>query len=98
MLNVFQLYSGLATAKVAGTTTSQSVALSAKDYQVRVFNSAASIAFIRFTAGASTAVTTDMPIPPGAVEVFSLNESQTHVSVILASGTGDVYFTSGVGI
>jgi len=65
-------------------------------FQVRVYNTCSTIAFIKF---GGTAATTDMPVPPGVVEVLTVAASVTSVGVILASGSGcTVYFTSGRGI
>lgn len=37
-------------------------------------------------------------IPPGAVEVQTLQQGQRHVAIAVASGTPDVEFTTGLGI
>lgn len=87
---------GLATLAIAGSVASASGTLPQQGGQARIYNAAAAVAYVRFTVGGSTAVATDVPIPPGAVEVFGVGYADT-VSVLLASGTGNVYVTSGEG-
>lgn len=88
---------GSASTSAATSTTSASAALDAYSNNVRVYNAGATAAFIRFAVGATTAVVTDMPIAPGATEVFTKGNA-TVASAILASGTGTVYFTCGEGL
>lgn len=90
--------SGAATVTIAATTTSASATLDANSSQVRVVNAAGgSMAFIRFSTGASTAVATDMPIAPGTDAVFTKGTA-THVAAICATGTATLYFTNGEGM
>lgn len=94
-------FSPVETKTIAATSTSGSATFtagtSATAKQCRVVNLGSSTAFIRFTTGASTAVTTDMPIPTGAVEVFNKGGADT-VSAVCASGTtATLYFTTGEG-
>lgn len=87
---------------IAASTTSATGALPGFDATrvgstVRVYNATASAAFFRSGAGAQTAVATDTFIAPGSTEVFSLAPGVTDVAVILASGSGTVYFQRGGG-
>lgn len=88
---------GAATVSAATSVASASAALDQYSNCVRVYNSGATAAFIRFTVDASTATLTDMPLAPGATEVFTKGTC-TVASAILASGTGTVYFTNGEGL
>ena len=82
------------TVNIAATTSSNSATLAA-GMVVRVYNAGTVPVFIKFGA---TATTSDTPIPPGIVEVFTDPSGATTVAAITASGTATVYFTSGQGI
>ncbi len=58
--------------------------------------SGGNIAFIKFGDSTVTALTTDTPILPGAIMVFSITAEATHVAAI-GSATTTLYFTSGHG-
>jgi hypothetical protein len=61
---------------------------------------ATAIAFIRFTTSAGVAVTTDMPLLNGSVEVFTVPETLTNNGTlyVAAIGTdGTLYITPGIG-
>ena len=64
---------------------------------VRVYNAGAVIVFLQFGDSTVAATTAKMPIPPGAVEVFTLGGA-TYAAVITSSGTADIYFTPGMGV
>jgi hypothetical protein len=92
---------GAATDSIAATTTSGSDALvlpqPADVRQVRVYNAGAATVFIRFGETAPTALVTDLPIPAGAVEMFTIGAKIAHVAAITAAGAATVYFTTGEG-
>ncbi len=69
---------GSVTQILSATGTSSSVTIAnPKNQQVRIAAVAGGqITFIRFAASASAALVTDMPILPGAVEVFSIYQHQ----------------------
>jgi hypothetical protein len=80
------------TSNATGTFT---VAPTGPDFQVRIYNSCSTTAFIRF-GGAAT--TSNIPIPAGTIEVYTVPAFTTTVGVILASGSGcNVYSTLGRG-
>lgn len=88
------------TVKVSGSTTSAAGTLPSLNgsQDLRIYNASSAIAFVRWqNASGPTATTSDIPIPAGGVEVFEANGAQ-YVAVILSTGTGDVYFTSGRGL
>ena len=62
----------------------------------RVFNATAVTVFIQFGDSTVVATTAKMPVPTGAVEVFSIGGA-TYIAGITASGTGTVYATPGYG-
>lgn len=69
--------------------------------QIRVSNTAAVWAYVNFGILGSVVAATvaaSLPIAPGAVEVFTVANEVNAASVILASGTGNVIFTRGVGL
>lgn len=88
------------TVQIPVTTSSASVTLNASQINFnvfRIYNSGSAVAFIRVSIGASTAVgTTDIPIPPGVIEIFSKGFSDT-ISAITLSGTTILYITVGEG-
>ena len=85
------------TVNIAATTSTGNVTLGIGAV-VRVYNAGTVPVFIKFGIAGVTAATTDMPIPPGIVEVFTEPSGATTVAAITASGTATVYFTSGQGI
>lgn len=87
---------GNVTSNVVASTTSATAAMDANALVVRVYNSGSVTAFIRFGRTTATATTSDMPLPPGAVETFSKG-SYDVLAAITASGTATVYVTSGEG-
>lgn len=105
---IFQPYIVATTAvSVSGTTASGALTLPtnqgsatvvtpAGNMTVRVFNATSSIVFIKFGTSAVTAATTDLPIPPGGVEVFAVG-ANTYIAGITSGGTGTLYATPGLG-
>jgi hypothetical protein len=86
------------TVTVGASTTSTNAPLPIRGGDVRVYNATDAIAFVEFAGSAAPVATSaDIPIPPGGVEVFSI-AGASHVAVILAAGTGNVYFTPGRGL
>jgi hypothetical protein len=92
-----------ATVKLAATTTSAQATLSTQRDAtaagfdtVRVYNASGATAFIEFGTD-PTAVSTgaSMPVLAGSIETFGVSGGVTKAAAILASGTGDIYFTSG---
>lgn len=79
---------------VAGTPANSNAPFSPDLY---VYNAGAGLAFIRWGVGAQTALVTDIPIPPGTVQVFSKFNADT-VAAICASGTATVYVITGQGV
>lgn len=78
----------------SGTVTLTTTPLNRKD--VIVYNSGATIAFIKFGGSGVTAATTDTPIAPGLQRAFHVADA-THAAAIMGSGTATVYFTTGFG-
>ncbi|GAA5265102.1 hypothetical protein ACOSOMT5_P1527 [Acidiphilium sp. MT5] len=86
------------TAVIAAGATATSVTLPPGGSSILVFNSAASVAFVRFgMAGETTAQLSDTPVPPGARMLMDAGRLVTAASVVLASGAGSVFFTRGDG-
>lgn len=94
-LSAFSL--GGATTVLSPTTNSNGDAIAPVNGRIRVYNAGGSLAFLRTGIGAQTAVTTDIPIPPGVVEVFSVPANHTHAAAICASGSATLYITAGKG-
>jgi hypothetical protein len=94
-LSAFSL--GGATTVLSPTTNSNGDAIAPVNGRIRVYNAGGSLAFLRTGIGAQTAETTDTPIPPGVVEVFSVPANHTHAAAICASGSATIYITAGKG-
>lgn len=88
---------GAATAPIAATAASASVALDQYSNAVRVVNLGPNKAFIRFTVGASPAVLTDMPIAANSTEVFTKGTATIVSAICAATETAALYFTNGEG-
>ena len=101
-LELFTPYGSNTTAISASNTTASgalNLPSATMTSSVRVYNACSVAAFVMFAASSATATatTSHMPIPAGGVETFELSPNTTHAAVILASGTGTVYFTTGRG-
>jgi hypothetical protein len=95
----FRPYDVTTVAAVTATTAAFPITLNSLAppiVQVRAYNAGPGLAFIGFRGTAT--VTTGMPLPPGAVEIFTLNGDQRSFGLIAASGTtATVYLTPGSG-
>jgi PKD repeat protein len=60
-------------------------------------NAGPSTVFVRWGTGAQTALTTDMPILAGSVEVFTTSPLVDTIAAITASSTATLYITCGEG-
>jgi hypothetical protein len=94
---------GLGTASVTATTSSAATALTLppvppRRMQVRIYNAGAATVFILLGTSGAVATTGNLPVPSGAIEVFSVPEGTTHVATITSSGTAVVYFSPGEGL
>ncbi len=89
-----QPFEPIATVTVAATTSSAAAVLPASD-AILVFNSTSAIAFVAI--GGATATSAGTPIPSGGRQLFAGGLYVTSAAVILASGSGSVYFTAGQG-
>jgi hypothetical protein len=94
-----------ATTTIAASTASVRGAIKKRptgEFQIRIHNAAAALAFYRIGDSTVVATNTDIPLPAGALEVVTVMDSdatpETHVAAILASGTGSIYITSGAGL
>lgn len=98
-MDIFAFNPSGATAALAATTTSASIALPGTEgNNIRVHNSSSGVAFCRWTVGASTAVAADNFVAPGGTEVFTISPLVTIFSAILSTGTGTVYAQRGYGL
>ncbi|WP_354686685.1 hypothetical protein [Cupriavidus necator] len=88
------------TVSIAATTASTSVSVATdqdKASAVRVYNAGPNDVRVRWGAGAQTAVSGDVRVPAGAVEVFSKGNADT-IAAKCDSGTATVEFTTGEGL
>jgi hypothetical protein len=86
------------TLTVAASTTSAGGKLPGGGESVLVYNASAAIAFVHFDAQTTAAtVVADTPVPAGARMLFQVGVFSTYASVVLASGSGNVYFSRGDG-
>lgn len=96
--NFLPAFGGLEAISATTSSTSATLAgleITACDTLV-LYNAAAALAYARWGVGAQTATTSDMPLPPGTLQVFNKGQADT-VAVILASGSGTVYAMPGQG-
>lgn len=85
------------TAQMSVTSSSSSVPVDTKAPCVYVYNSGASMAFVRWTQGASPATVTDLPIPAGSLQVFSKGPADTFSAICASSSTTTLYVAAGAG-
>jgi len=96
------------TKTLSASQTTASVTLDATDVgtaatggganAIRIVNAGPNIAFVRWGTGVQTAVTTDMPLMAGTVEVFAKPATADTVAAICSSGqTATLYVTGGEG-
>jgi hypothetical protein len=86
------------TAMLAASTTSANIGLVGAGTAVLVYNASAATAF--FKLGASTALaaaSSDTPVPAGARMLVDGGPFVSVAATVLASGSGNVYFTLGEG-
>jgi hypothetical protein len=90
---------GGVTTVLTPTTSRDTDTLTNNQGRIRVYSAGPDIGRIRtgVSSADAAAATTDVPIFPGAIEVFSIPSNHTHVSVICASGSTTVYVTTGIG-
>lgn len=82
------------TAVIAASTTSARAAYPAVTAYVRVFNEGTTTAFLRSGDVSVVATsTTGQALGGGKSTVFFHDQNDTHLAVILASGTGNIYFS-----
>jgi hypothetical protein len=86
------------TVSLAATAASGSTALDAYAKVVRLYNKGPNTAFIKFGIGATTATTSDMPLPSGAIETFSKDRADTIAAICAATETATIYITVGEGM
>src|SRR5215210_7411180 len=98
--------SGVTQNIAATTTASAATALvtsntwGGSNGQIRVVHAGATNpVFVAFGVAGMAAPTAAnaMPVMPGVERVFSLGQEQTHVRVIMGTGTATIYFTPGNG-
>ena len=98
---------GAAIVTTTGTPTGLTYTANAavSQQQVQIFNSTAAIAFVIFcssssctaSAGTSGASSSDYPVAAASAEVVTVPQGTTYAAAILASSSGAVYFTPGIG-
>lgn len=86
---------------ISATTSSSSVTLTEPGITgcaaLCLYNAGSVIAFARWGVGAQTATTSDMPLPPGTLQVFNKYDADT-VAAITSSGSATVYVMPGQGV
>ena len=93
----FAYTKGFPSLTLSGTTTSSQVRLDPNSPQVMVDSYGSSdVTYIRWGSGNQTAVTSDMRIPPGTVQVFSKGKADT-LAGICGVSTSTLIITNGTG-
>lgn len=101
-----EVFLPVASVRIDANTTSKRVAMPAEGRHIRVFNNTSTMAWV--TLGGSTVTAAipaadtagpGFPVAPGSVELFrdDPRNTNTHIAVILSSGTGIVNVTVGEG-
>jgi len=92
------------TVAVAANSSGVTVSLNTGGTQIRFYNSGTVPAFAAWGTGSSSAKVPsgatlgDMPIVPGAIEVFNKQWTDNVLSMITASSSATVYVTVGNGV
>ena len=89
--------SGSASLAVTATTGASTATSISPAPQEMVTNTGSNTAFVAFGGSAVAATTTSIPIPAGAIEVFSLDSTMGYVSALTSTSTTQLYFTGGRG-
>lgn len=88
---------GSVTVAVTNSTGATALAATSRT-QVMIDNAGPQPAFIEFgTSGVTAAVATGVRIPVGAIMVFTIDKTVTHIAAITASSTATLYVTVGQG-
>ena len=89
---------------ISATGSSSSITLSTGGTQIRVYNAGTAIAYVRWGSGAQTALVTsvgtpgDLPLFPGAVEVFNKQFSDNTFAAVTGGTACTLYVTVGNGL
>ena len=94
-----------ATASISATTSSLNTPIKQQPsgaHHLRLYNSGASTVFWAVGPAGVQAALTDIPLPPGAIEVVTLANAGaqpiTHIAAITAAGAATLYATTGQGV
>lgn len=91
-----------ATVNLSVTTSSGNVALTGvgTGANVRLYNAGTATVFVAFGTSSAAAATTSagIPIPAGAIEIYTVGPTITYLAAITASGTATLYATTGQGV
>lgn len=88
---------------VAATATSQNIVVAEPTYgtpctDLLISNSTTSVAFVSWGTTAQTATSSSFAVLPGAIMAVDTGTTPiTNIAVILATGTGNVYLSIGIG-
>jgi hypothetical protein len=86
------------TATIAASTSSGNIALIGGGTALLVYNAASETAFFRLGASSDLAASAaDTPVPPGQMMLVDGGPFIRYAAAILASGSGNLYFTIGDG-
>lgn len=83
--------------------SSSTISLSTGGTQLRIYNAGTVIAFVRWGSGSQTALPTsvgtpgDLPVFPGAIEVFNKQWTDNTFAAITAASSTALYVTVGSG-
>lgn len=79
------------------TSTTGSTALVGTGMQIRICNVGGTECFVKVGTSAVTATTSAMSIPAGAIEVFTIPLTATHLAAITSVGTTTLRIARGEG-
>ena len=86
-----------AAVSLAVTSATERVALAGTGMQVRICNVGGAECFVMHGDVTVEATTSNMSVPAGAIEVFTIPLTSTHIAAITASGTTTLRLARGEG-
>lgn len=95
-LKPFNYTRGFPSVTVSGTTASSQVRLDANSPQIYVYNSGPDLIYIRWGVNNQTAVSTDVPVPVGSIQIFTKDRADT-LAGICPNSTATLVVVNGAG-
>lgn len=95
-LKPFSYTRGFPSVTISGATTSSQVRLDANSPQIYVYNAGPDLIYVRWGVNNQTAVSTDLPLPVGTLQIFTKGKADT-IAGICPSSTASLIIVNGAG-